>query len=355
MSDFKIQFQKKLNALFKSASSQGIFSCAVAGFLFPDKTSFIYPWHVSENAVFDIASLTKVCPTSVLALKFILERKIFLDQKVIDFLPEIQTNFREEILVRHLLTHSLDYRVPMSSWKTLPGNKILENIFQYQFAKRPGTVFNYGNPSSLLLGLLLDRLTGKDLQTLGEEILWGPLQMTRTFYEPLRKIPKEEIVPTEFCPFRAKEIRGEVHDESAFVLRELFCAGSAGVFSSAGDLLRFSSMLLSDGELEGVRVIPKGVLSLISHNALLGKVLGACASLGFELNADRFMGTRHSDETFGKTGFTGASLVADSKRNAAVVFLSNFTWPKRENSPARINLFRSALADLFFDSLDEKF
>ena len=163
-------------------------------------------------------------------------------------------------------------------------------------------------------------------------------------------MPKEEIVPTEICAFRNREIQGEVHDESAFVLQKLFPVGSAGMFSTVPDLLRFLKMLLQDGKFEGKQVIASGILDLISKNAF-ARDISACTALGFELNSEKFMGKCHSPKTFGKTGFTGASLVGDAEKKAGIVLLSDFTYPKREKTPARINETRAGLADIFFNGI----
>lgn len=346
-----------VKALFDSAAAEGVFSKAVAGFVLPDGTTQVYAFNTPENSVFDIASLTKVFPTSTVALKFIIEGRIGLDDRVMDYLPEFNTNFREEVLVRHLLTHSLDYRVPMKTLINLPPQGILDSLFNYQFAAKPGTIFNYGNPASILLGLILQKVSGKSLQQLGEEILFKPLGMTRSGYDPLTRVEKSEIIATEFCKWRNREIQGEIHDESAFVLREFFPVGSAGMFSCVPDLLKFVQTLLNDGIYENCRVLPAGILRMISENALDGiaghsNVPGECTALGFELNSAKFMGTRHSAHTFGKTGFTGASIVADAEKQGAVVLLSNFTYPNREANADRIHAFRARLADAFFETLD---
>lgn len=348
----KIFFRKEIDDLFLAAKNNDIFSKAVAGFLMPDGSQQIFAFGTPENSVFDIASLTKVCPTSTLALMFVLQGKLSLDARVIDYLPELNTNYREEIFVRHLLTHSLDYRVPMSTLKKLPPQGILEALFTYQFAKEPGTVFNYGNPASILLGMVLSRISGKSLQELGENYFFKPLGMARSGWNPLLRVPKEEIVATENCPWRGRTIQGEVHDESAFVLASLFPVGSAGMFSCVPDLLSFVRMILNDGEFNGKRILPAGVLKMVSENALEKTVPGECAALGWELNAERFMGTHGGPHTFGKTGFTGASIVADADRRAGVVLLSNFTWPMREKNADRIHAFRARLSDLFFENLD---
>ena len=349
-----MKFEKDaLTDLLRLAESQKIFDKAVAGFILPDGSREIISLNTPENTVFDIASLTKVCPTSTLALSYILEGKLSVDTKVIDYIPELQTNYREEIRVFHLLTHTLDYRVPMKTLRTLTPEGILNALYTYQFEKKPGTDFNYGNPASVLLGIILQRLIGKDLQQQGRERFFIPLGMNRSGWDPLTRdwnpIPKEEISPTEICSFRNREIHGEIHDESAWVLRKLFPVGSAGMFSCVPDLLKFVQMVMNDGKVGGAQIAPAGILKMVSENALKGD---ACTALGWELNSGKFMGNKISPHTFGKTGFTGASIVADSERGAAVVLLSNFTYPHREVNADRIHAFRAALSNAFFGNLD---
>ena len=336
--------------LLAQGQAQGVFSKAVAGFVLPDGSYHTVTLDTDADTIFDIASLTKVCPTSTLALCAILQGKLDVDTKVIDFIPELRTNYRDDIRIFHLLTHSLDYRVPMKTLRTLPPEGILEALYSYQFQIPPGKAFNYGNPASVLLGIVLNRLTGKSLQKLGRETFFDPLGMERSGWDPLERFPKEQIMPTEKCAFRGRTIQGEIHDESAWVLRRLFPVGSAGMFSTVPDLLRFVKMVLNDGVYEGRTIAPAGLLDMVSQNAFAPEV-GAETALGWELNAERFMGKRRSPRTFGKTGFTGASIVADPERGAAAVLLSNFTWPHREPSADRINQFRAALSDLFFSQV----
>ena len=379
--------ENAIRALLQRAQTEGIFNKAVAGFILPDGSTRIVTHNTPADTVFDIASLTKVCPTSTLALCYILEGKLGLDTKVADYIPEMQTNYRDDIRVFHLLTHSLDYRVPMKTLRTLPPEGILDALFTYKFSKAPGADFNYGNPASVLLGMILQRIAGKDLQQQGRERFFEPLGMTRSGWDPLTRewnpIPKEEISPTEICEFRGREICGEIHDESAWVLRKLFPVGSAGMFSCVPDLLKFVKMVLNDGTAvnaagEEIRVAPAGILEMVSRNAFTREdaapfipagssnagdsdatgpnaagplSAGACTALGWELAQSKFMGSRVSPRTFGKTGFTGASIVADPVAGAAAVLLSNFTYPHREASADRIHAFRAALADAFFGAL----
>lgn len=340
-------FEKALNDLFEKAIAEKVFSKAVVGFVSPEGSE-VRAYNTPEDSLFDIASVTKVCPTSTLALKRILEGRLDLDDRVLDFIPELRTNYREHILVRHLLTHSLDYRMPMSSLKDLPPEKILDSLFSYHFNRFPGTVFNYGNPASILLGIVLMRISGKSLSEMAEEELFIPLGMSHSGWDPLKRFSKEEIVATEEDAWRGRIIQGEIHDESAFKLRRFFPVGSAGMFSTVPDLLKFVQMILGNGMFNGQRILPEGILKLVSTNALEGRVRGACTALGFELDAEKFMGKVHRPRMFGKTGFTGSSIVADAESKRAVVLLSNFTYPHRESSAERINDFRSKLSELTF-------
>lgn len=340
-------FEKALNDLFEKAIAEKVFSKAVVGFVSPEGSE-VRAYNTPEDSLFDIASVTKVCPTSTLALKRILEGRLDLDDRILDFIPELRTNYREHILVRHLLTHSLDYRVPMSSLKDLPPEKILDSLFSYHFNRFPGTVFNYGNPASILLGIVLMRISGKSLSEMAEEELFIPLGMSHSGWDPLKRFSKEEIVATEEDAWRGRIIQGEIHDESAFKLRRFFPVGSAGMFSTVPDLLKFVQMILGNGLFNGPRILPEGILKLVSTNALEGRVRGACTALGFELDAEKFMGKVHRPRMFGKTGFTGSSIVADAESKRAVVLLSNFTYPHRESSAERINDFRSKLSELTF-------
>lgn len=372
--------ESNIERLLSQGESAGVFHKAVAGFILPDGTTRTVTLNTPADTVFDIASLTKVCPTSTLTLSYILEGTLSLDDRVADFIPELQTNYREEIRIFHLLTHSLDYRVPMKTLRTLPPEGILNALFTYKFAKAPGAEFNYGNPASVLLGMILQRLTGKDLQQQGRERFFEPLGMTRSGWDPLTRewnaIPREEIAPTEICEFRGREICGEIHDESAWVLRKLFPVGSAGMFSCVPDLLKFVKMVMNDGIAtvangSEIRVAPAGILKMVSENAFTregaakfmptgnstagdspaGAANGACTALGWELAQGKFMGSHVSPHAFGKTGFTGASIVADPVAGAAVVLLSDFTYPHREASADRIHAFRASLADAFFGAL----
>lgn len=293
-----------------------------------------------STRVFDIASLTKVVPTSTLALLAIARGDLDLQAPVAEFIPEFAAHHNDEARIFHLLTHSLDYRFPLSSLKDLPAEELFARLCAHPFTAAPGSLFNYGNAASLLLGRVLNRLTGLSLQELGQKTFFAPLGMVDSGWEPLSRVDLERVVPTEICPWRGRLLRGEIHDESAYALRTMGPVGSAGMFSTVPDLLTFMRFVQERAEL----------LKLICENQL-SHLPGQCTGLGWELDNKRFMGRWAGPRAFGKTGFTGQSIVCDPDRQATLVLLCNFTWPQREKKPDRIYAVRAALADLFFGVL----
>lgn len=313
--------------------AQGVFNFGVLGFLTPAGERLL--WKVGSgfatDAVFDLASLTKCAPTATLALQHLVAGDLHLSDSVQKWLPELRMSAASEITVWHLLTHTLDYRLPMSTLKDLPSAQILDKLYGYEFNLAPGAAFNYGNPASVLLGILLERLNQTSLAELGAQRVFAPLGMAHTTFLPLEHgIPAERIVPTERCTWRGRALRGEVHDESAFALGQP--VGSAGVFGTAGDLLRLLQHYLSEPAL----------LALASGNQL-SHLGGQGTALGWELSNPRFMGNNVGPQSFGKTGFTGMSMIADPERRVGVVWLCDFTWPQREKSVERIFALRRSV------------
>ena len=201
---------------------------------------------VGEHTVYDVASITKSVPTACLALKLVEERRMKLKSPLVDFVPEYEGTFRDEIRIEHLLTHTLDFDFRMSDKKDLAPEKILESVFKADLRTPPGTTFSYANATSILLGLVIERVIGESLDIAAGRMLFSPLMMEHTTFFP-EKLDCADIAPTEDDPWRGRIICGEVHDESAWALRTIMTTGSAGLFSTIADLVRFLSMLLNRG------------------------------------------------------------------------------------------------------------
>ena len=351
--------EEKIRDKTEQSIKEKIFPACAVGVVKANGSRFIVPGGkftfddaaqaIQENTIFDVASITKSIPTSSLALKLIDEGKLKTDDKLINFVPEFRNSDRENVLIKHLLTQTLDYDFRLSAYKNKTPDEILDVIFTTEFKSRPGTKFFYTNATSILLGLVVERIFKEPLNKLGEKYFFKPLKMTQTTFNPLQKFKRAEIVPTEVQEWRGGLVQGEVHDESAYVLKQKVIVGSAGVFSTVPDLLNFLGMLLNNGSFAGQKYFSPEIIKQIQTNQLVE--IGQYAGLGWELNQPRYMGKHCSVKTFGKTGFTGCACVCDIEREVGYVILSNCTYPTRKPDAMLINKFRSDIADIIFENL----
>lgn len=344
--------EDKVSNRLHQALATGIFPGCVVGVI-TKQQQFILPvgfqtydeaYAVNEKTIYDIASLTKVMPTSSLALYLIDHNRLNLDQKVKAILPELQTNYVEEITVWHLLTQTLDFQQSLASYKDEAPEMILERIFTTHFPTPPGKKLTYSNATSVLLGLVVERVAGKSLDVLAQEVFFTPLGMESTSFHP-DQLPKGSIVPTEDDSWRREIIRGKIHDESAYRLREIMIPGSAGLFSTVPDLLRFLQMILNKGDYKGQRILSRSIIKQMMTNQV--ENLGESGGLGWELNQPRFMGKYSNKHMIGKTGFTGCVMLCDVPKKRGMVMLSNYHYPKRKPVD-ELNSLRRELADIVF-------
>jgi len=302
---------------------------------------------VKEDSLYDVASITKSIPTASVALKLIDEELLHLGDNVLRFIPELASSHRDRVKVWHLLTHTLRFSYRLSAYRDLSAEAILNTLFSKELEEPPGSSFSYSNGASILLGMLIERVSKTRLDLLADKCFFKPLKMEKTGFYPLHLCEKEQIVPTEIDPWRNRVIQGEVHDESAYTLRSTIIPGSAGLFSTVPDLLSFLQMLLEGGILKGRRFFSESIVKQI-HTNQIGSI-GGCTGLGWELAQRSFMGLRCSEHTIGKTGFTGCSCVCDMVQGVGIVLLSNYTFPRRKPTREPIDLMRREIADIAFE------
>ncbi len=298
-----------------------------------------------EDTIFDIASITKSIPTASLALKAVEQGMVTLTDPVLKWIPELNNVYKDTIRIKHLLTHTLDFKLQLSLCKDLSPQEILDTVFSAEIKSPPGSTFLYCNATSILLGVLVERVFGETLDTLADRYFFHPLNMHHSTFHPPDET-KKEIVPTEIDEWRGRTIQGEIHDESAWKLKEIMIPGSAGLFSNAPDLLTFLEMLLCDGSYNGRQFFNPETITLLSTNQIAG--IYECTGLGLELNQSQYMGTQCSNRTIGKTGFTGCVVMCDLEKGVGLVLLSNYTWPERKGSKDQINKLRREIADAVF-------
>ena len=345
--------QKRIELRIKRAIEEKVFSGCVVGMVRADGERFVLPYgtftyepgspRIKEDSLFDVASITKAIPTSSLALTLIDRGKLRPDDRLIDHVPEFRTTGREQVRIWHLLTQTLNFGFRLSAFKDNSPDELLDVIFTTEFIDAPGTTFYYTNATSILLGMVVERVSGKCLAAAADDVFFKPLGMTRTTFSP-EIFNREEIVPTEYDEWRGRLIRGEVHDESAFTLRKKMIAGSAGLFSTVPDNLNFLEMMLNEGVYDGRRFLSASSMKAIQTNQL--SIPGVCAGLGWELCQPRYMGNYYGPKTFGKTGFTGCVCMGDCGKGIGLAIFSNYTFPKRKPDTAAINYVRSDCADI---------
>ena len=278
---------------------------------------------VQEDTVYDLASVTKSVPVASLALIYIGEGRMHITDTVKKYLPELQND--HDATIEDLLR----YRVSgprLSTLRLETFEEIRAHVLESGFSGPPSVDAAYSNVPAYVLGIILERVGGGILPALADTYFFGPLGMHDTTFFP-HDISR--VAPTEVVD--GKEVRGIVHDESARVFsRARRAVGHAGLFSTAPDMLTFLDVLVS-GDFAAV-------------------VQGAQAGLGWQVCQPWFMGRLCGKHTFGKTGFTGTSLVCDVKRNIGFVILSNRTYPERpadaSSLTSAINRFRADIADI---------
>lgn len=341
------------------AIDEKVFPGAVVGVVQRDGERTILPFgrltyesdapEVTADTMYDCASITKSIPTGSIALQLIDGGKIKLTDKLIDHLPEFCNSDRDTVLIRHLLTYTLDGYGLASAlgggdeqvFAQATADSLVHVLLNHDFKNRPGTVFKYTNIPAALLGLVIERVTGKTLDVLADERFFVPLGMTSSTFYP-EHFSLRDIAPTEI-DWRG-EVRGVVHDESAYIgKRDGKIFGHAGLFSTAGDILTFLEMMLNGGEFHGHRYFSENILGEIERNQITE--LNDSTGLGWELDQPRFMGTC-GPHTFGKTGFTGTVCVCDRERGVAYVMLSNRTYPHRPADSTAINLVRADIGGI---------
>ena len=276
------------------------------------------------DTIYDLASLTKVVATAPSVMILEESGAIRLDDPIASYLPEFLGPNKGAITIKHALTHTtglppgLSLRTP---WTGL--DSALQLASKAPLRAKPGTDFIYSDINFILLGALVERVSGQALDQFAQEHLFEPLGMRHTRYLPPSSW-RHRIAPTERVD--GSWLQGIVHDPTARRLGGV--AGHAGLFSTASDVARFARMFLNEGELDGVRVLrPQSVRWMTSVQTEPG--LEDRRGLGWDIDTGytRLRGALYSKNGYGHTGFTGPSLWIDKDTRSFVLFLCNRNHP----------------------------
>jgi uncharacterized protein YbbC (DUF1343 family)/CubicO group peptidase (beta-lactamase class C family) len=307
---------------------------------------------MTEDTIFDAASLTKVIATTPCIMKLFEQGKLRLDDPVTKYLPEFQAG-KSDITVRNLLTHfsglapDLLLRPKWSGYDTGIQRALVDKP-----TAPPGARFVYSDINFILLGEIVHRLSGETLAEFAHQQIYAPLGMNDTLFQPPQAL-KPRIAPTEIDEDTGLPLRGVVHDETSRFMGGI--AGHAGLFTTAADLSRFAQMMLGLGAWvdpatgKEIRIFsPLTVRKFTEPGSPADQAV--IRGLGWDVDSpfSSNRGELFPIGSYGHTGFTGTSLWLDPTSQTYIIVLTNVVHPKRGKS---LSSFRSRLATTVAASL----
>jgi CubicO group peptidase (beta-lactamase class C family) len=309
------------------------------------------------DTVFDLASLTKPLVTTTLIMQLVEQGELRLTDPVGKYLKQLNYAEVKNITVLQLLTHSsglADGFDRRTFWQGKAG--LEQQLAKLKLKTKPDQQFVYSDISFILLGLVVEQITGQPLHLLAEQRIFQPLQMKDSRYLPLDQPSQDSaylqrIAPTEqlqgdadyqkLLPHYAQPyLHAVVHDPTALRLGGV--AGHAGVFGTADDLALFAQMLLNGGELKGQKVLSPLAVQRLLTPVVIGNQSRA---LGWDMQTaySAPKGDLMPAGSFGHTGFTGTSIWIDPASRTYIILLSNRVHPNRNSS---ITDLRAKLANV---------
>jgi len=285
---------------------------------------------ITNKSIYDVASLTKVISTTPVAMKLIQKKLLSLDFYLSDFYPEFNIGNKKKITVRHLLTHSSGlppyveyYKIDSVETKS----DIINNIVNLDLEYEPDEKMIYSDLGMILLYDIIEKVSNSSLDKLSDKYFYKPFSMSNTYFNPINK---DIVVPTEYDNhYRMKLIKGEVHDENAYILNGV--SGHAGLFSNATDIGIFSKFFLNEGVLFGRRYLKKDLIRTFTSKKK--NPVDSDRALGWDTPSKKgsSSGDYFSTGSYGHLGFTGTSLWIDPNEEIIIVFLTNRVYPTRNN------------------------
>ncbi|GMA07574.1 serine hydrolase [Tetragenococcus halophilus subsp. flandriensis] len=257
---------------------------------------------MTQEHLFDVASLTKVVCTTTVILRLLEAGKIFLEDSVQKYLPQFPD---KRLNLRHLLTHTADVTSWINQRDQLTKSELKQAYLSIRAGDKIGEKVKYTDSGMILLGFILEEIYQENVSTIFQKEVLSPLKMSNSYFSPIQK---PEIVPTEQLK-SGKILKGEVHDPKARVLQEH--AGNAGLFTTIDDLDRFLQIYLDNTDFLSEQTIK---VLLKDHTSLKN----GGRSLGWDLQNNMLF----------HTGYTGTFLAVDPLKKQGFIFLSNRIHPR---------------------------
>lgn len=299
---------------------------------------------VTDESMFDLASLTKVIATTPAIMKLYEENKISLSDKVSKFIPEFANNGKEDITILNLLIHNSGLIAFVPFYKTYTNKQdVLNTIYNIGLDYPTGSKSVYSDLNAILLGIIVERVSGMKLNEYCDTNIFKPLGMRMTMFLPEERY-KDKILPTENDTYwRNRLLQGEVHDETTAILEGV--SGNAGLFSNAKDIYQYMRMLLNKGKYYNPYtrgLTEESLFDEFTVNLFTRKYNDISyensRAMGWDTKpistTSKYRipcGELISENCFGHTGFTGTSVWCDKDRNLIIIFLTNRVYPSRDN------------------------
>lgn len=342
-------------------------------------------FRVSNNTIYDLASVTKVAAT-IQAVMFLTEQDMInLDDTVGFYLPETIGSNKSNIPIRKLLLHEAGLKSYLPFWKvTIEKDKL--NSFTYQSTydsimgiktyglyfptpREKGDVWEeiiasdlrklkkgkseydylYSDLGFMILQMIVERVTNQSMDEFLAQNVYDPLGLNTMTFNPLTRFGRNQIAPTEYdYYFRNAQIWGTVHDQNSQVLGGV--AGHAGLFSNALDLAKLMQMNLNGGIYGNHKYIHDKTLNAFTAKQHNFNRRG----LGWD-KPDPIVGhvsSYASPDTYGHSGFTGTSVWVDPKKDLIFVFLSNRVFPNVSNRKLMKDNIRTRIQNVIYKAID---
>ncbi len=314
---------------------------------------------VQPETVFDLASVSKVVATTSLAMRLWERGQLDLEQPISRWLPEFiaipdatHVAERQRVTARMLLAHASGLPAHARLFEQCDtAASLLDACLRMPLEAPPGTRAMYSDIGFILLGQLLERITGETLDTFCQREIFAPLGMTHTTFCPPAAW-KAAIPPTQIdTKLRHRVLQGEVQDENCWRMGGI--SGHAGVFSNVPDLLRFAACILHGGAAmdDAPVFLPETIQRFTTRDAI---VAGSSRALGWDTPSQPSSSGQYlSSHSAGHLGYTGTSLWLDFEKQLAVALLTNRTYPGNDpaNGPDGISQAIQQARPRFHDAL----
>lgn len=364
---------------------------------------------VDNSTIYDLASLTKAIATTPAVMLLSSQGKLNINAPIKKYIKALEDYELGDIRIKELLLHesglpsglpfyqylidSTSYESPLLSsrkinkdyvsvWRNSWANSnfnfdkiwvssVKDEDYPLEFSKgiyiskyfpekmlelirdcnlrRRGT-YKYSDLNFILLQMVVENITKQSLDKFVENNIFKALG-TNLVFRPLDKgIEKSNIAPSQYDAFiRKSEIRGTVDDESAACLGGV--SGNAGLFGTAEDVAKFAKMMLNNGKAEnGKQIIPAKTIKEFTSISSKGSI----RYLGFDKSSKKrndIFAESASARTYGHLGFTGTAFWIDPVENTIFVFLSNRTYPNRNNNLLGKENYRPRLHQACYEAI----